>query len=414
MEEDTKEQGVEVVKKCVETEDVKVEDVKVEDTKVEDAEAAGALKEDAKEKGVKTVRETMKSEETKVEADETVKDTEAAKALEKDTEGQGVEAVKIGVKSEDTKVEDAKVEDAKVEDAEALEEDAKGQNVEDNRAFGEGATAANASYPVKPDESFSKEDTKARETEEGEMEDLITDLTEEGKLEKNTKDHGDRETETIQEEVEICGLDFTEEAALETREASFNGEDRHVSEATSQSEKAKEVSEEPTADDIFKDIMDETDEFLEQLKIVDDSEINALLQSLEGKDTKTQNTKTQNTSQNTQDQAKVQAQAVIKTSEIRKLNEQEPVYIYTSLAGGGFHMIPRTNRLSTILTANRVPFTYRDLGTDDEARKVWKTFSKGRSLPGVVRGRNDLIGNWEDVEEANEDYKLRELIYDTM
>lgn len=32
----------------------------------------------------------------------------------------------------------------------------------------------------------------------------------------------------------------------------------------------------------------------------------------------------------------------------------------------------------------------------------------------MVRGHNDLIGNWEEIEEANEDYKLRELIYDTI
>lgn len=100
--------------------------------------------------------------------------------------------------------------------------------------------------------------------------------------------------------------------------------------------------------------------------------------------------------------------------EIIELLKDEPVYIFTSLAGGGFFMPQRTNKLATILTANRVPFTYRDLGTDEEARNVWRRYSKGRSPPGVVRGKDDIIGNWEEIEEANEDYRVRELIYETL
>lgn len=100
--------------------------------------------------------------------------------------------------------------------------------------------------------------------------------------------------------------------------------------------------------------------------------------------------------------------------EIIEMLKDEPVYIYTSLAGGGFMMPQRTNKLATILTANRVPFTYRDLGTDDEARGVWRRYSNGRVPPGVVRGKDDIIGNWEEIEEANEDYKVRELIYETI
>lgn len=92
--------------------------------------------------------------------------------------------------------------------------------------------------------------------------------------------------------------------------------------------------------------------------------------------------------------------------------KDQPVYIYTSLAGGGFHMIPRTNRLTTILTANKVPFTYRDLGTDEEARKVWKRYSSGRTLPAVVRGKDDIIGNWQEMDEYAEYYEVRKRIYE--
>lgn len=100
--------------------------------------------------------------------------------------------------------------------------------------------------------------------------------------------------------------------------------------------------------------------------------------------------------------------------EILELLKNEPVYLYTSLAGGGFHMPTRTNKLATILTGNRIPFTYRDLGTDEEARNVWRRYGRGRLLPAVVRGKDDIIGNWEEIEEANEDYRVRELIYETL
>lgn len=92
--------------------------------------------------------------------------------------------------------------------------------------------------------------------------------------------------------------------------------------------------------------------------------------------------------------------------------EDEPVYLYTSFAGG-FHVTTRTNRLETILAANRIKFEYRDLGTDDEAKKIWRRYSNGKTLPGIVRGKDDYIGNWEDIEEANEDYRVRSMIYET-
>jgi glutaredoxin len=100
--------------------------------------------------------------------------------------------------------------------------------------------------------------------------------------------------------------------------------------------------------------------------------------------------------------------------EIIEMLKDEPVYIYTSLAGGGYHMPQRTNRLVTILSSNRIPFTYRDLGTDDEARSVWRRYSNGRMLPAIVRGKDDIVGNFEEIEEANEDYRVRELIYETL
>lgn len=100
-------------------------------------------------------------------------------------------------------------------------------------------------------------------------------------------------------------------------------------------------------------------------------------------------------------------------SQLLEAVKDEPVFILTSLAGGGIHMPRRTNRLATILTANEIKFTYRDCGTDDEARQIWRTFSRGRLLPGIVRGTT-LVGNWQEVDEANEEYRLYEFIYETL
>lgn len=102
----------------------------------------------------------------------------------------------------------------------------------------------------------------------------------------------------------------------------------------------------------------------------------------------------------------------ISPEELRKHLESQPVYIFTSFAGG-MQIVHRTNRLATILKGNGIEFTQRDLGTDDEAKKIWRRYSGGKTLPGVVRG-DDFIGNWEEIDEANEDYRVRELVYETL
>lgn len=102
----------------------------------------------------------------------------------------------------------------------------------------------------------------------------------------------------------------------------------------------------------------------------------------------------------------------VSTADLRKHLESLPVYIYTSLAGG-MQIITRTNRLVTILQANGIKFEHRDLGTDEEAKKLWRRYAQGKTLPGVVRG-DDFIGNWEDIEEVNEDYRLKEVLHETL
>ncbi|WEJ93258.1 hypothetical protein PSN45_000720 [Yamadazyma tenuis] len=102
----------------------------------------------------------------------------------------------------------------------------------------------------------------------------------------------------------------------------------------------------------------------------------------------------------------------VSPEELRKHLESQPVYLFTSLIGG-MQIIHKTNRLQTILKANEIQFTARDLGTDDEAKKIWRRYSNGKTLPGIVRG-DDFIGNWEDFESANEEYRVRELLYETL
>lgn len=102
----------------------------------------------------------------------------------------------------------------------------------------------------------------------------------------------------------------------------------------------------------------------------------------------------------------------VSPEELRKHLESQPIYIYTSLAGG-MQIMQKTNRLTTILTANGIKFEYKDLGTDEEAKKIWRRYANGKTLPGVVRG-DDFIGNWKEIDDANEEYKLQELLYETL
>ena len=238
------------------------------------------------------------------------------------------------------------------------------------------------------------------------------DVTKEEKevKEVETIDKGTVLSEDLQEEIveteetygntETTGRDTVEGLDLGPGEAT-TGLDLGTSDAAIEEENTNIDVAAPGGKNSLDDILAETDAFLKELDFVDDSELNNLLESMEPNKSKT--------NVSTNDVANT-----IKKSDIRKLYENEPVYIYTSLAGGGFHMIPRTNRLATILQANQIKFTYRDLGTDDAARKVWKTHSRGRTLPGVVRGANDIIGNWEEIDDLNEDYRVHEAIYETL
>lgn len=102
----------------------------------------------------------------------------------------------------------------------------------------------------------------------------------------------------------------------------------------------------------------------------------------------------------------------VSPEELRKHLQSLPIYLFTSLAGG-MQIIQRTNRLATILQGNGIKFEYRDLGTDEDAKKLWRRYAQGKTLPGVVRG-DDFIGDWKYIDEVNEDYRLHEVLYETL
>lgn len=102
----------------------------------------------------------------------------------------------------------------------------------------------------------------------------------------------------------------------------------------------------------------------------------------------------------------------VSQDELREHLKSLPVYIYTSLAGG-MQIMQRTNRLTTIMQANGVKFEYKDLGTDEEAKKLWRRYALGKTLPGVVRG-DDFIGNWQEVDELNEEYMVTHRLWEEL
>ncbi|KAK9240510.1 hypothetical protein V1525DRAFT_336978 [Lipomyces kononenkoae] len=93
-------------------------------------------------------------------------------------------------------------------------------------------------------------------------------------------------------------------------------------------------------------------------------------------------------------------------------DEDKKLYIYTSFTGGGMfgrNIMTATNRLKLILKANNLAFEIVDLATNEQAKKLWARSSRGKKLPGVVKGK-DIVGNYEDIEEANEFGEVQQLI----
>ena len=67
------------------------------------------------------------------------------------------------------------------------------------------------------------------------------------------------------------------------------------------------------------------------------------------------------------------------------------LYMYTSLTSGSSHIITATQRMETILRANRIPFRALDLATDEKARMLWgrragkDAKGRARKIPALVQ-----------------------------
>ncbi|SMR44845.1 unnamed protein product [Zymoseptoria tritici ST99CH_3D1] len=95
---------------------------------------------------------------------------------------------------------------------------------------------------------------------------------------------------------------------------------------------------------------------------------------------------------------------------LRALEKDPRLFLYTSLTAGSSHIITATSRMETILKANRIPFQAIDLATDEQARRLWQRRGGAKKkLPGLVK-EGYIIGDIDEVEEWNEFGELKENI----
>ncbi|QIW96899.1 hypothetical protein AMS68_002417 [Peltaster fructicola] len=97
------------------------------------------------------------------------------------------------------------------------------------------------------------------------------------------------------------------------------------------------------------------------------------------------------------------------SQDLRDLEKDPRLFLYTSLTAGSSHIITATSRLETILKANKIPFQAIDIATDEQHRKLWQRRAGKRKLPGLVK-EGFVLGDLEEVEEWNEYGELKENI----
>lgn len=72
-------------------------------------------------------------------------------------------------------------------------------------------------------------------------------------------------------------------------------------------------------------------------------------------------------------------------TDIRALEDDPRLYIYTSLTAGSSHVITATTRLQVILTANKYPFLAVDLATNEPAKRLFQRRGGKRKLPVLAK-----------------------------
>ncbi|KAK7521982.1 uncharacterized protein IWZ02DRAFT_429909 [Phyllosticta citriasiana] len=96
-------------------------------------------------------------------------------------------------------------------------------------------------------------------------------------------------------------------------------------------------------------------------------------------------------------------------TDLSKWDSDQTLYLFTSLTAGSSHIITATSRMETILKANRIPFTYIDTATNEEARKLFQRRAAGKKLPLLVK-EGYVLGDITEVEELNEFGELPDVI----
>ncbi|KAL1393729.1 hypothetical protein HDK64DRAFT_10606 [Phyllosticta capitalensis] len=96
-------------------------------------------------------------------------------------------------------------------------------------------------------------------------------------------------------------------------------------------------------------------------------------------------------------------------TDLRKWDSDQTLYLFTSLTAGSSHIITATSRMETILKANRIPFTYIDTATNEEAKKLFQRRAGGKKLPLLVK-EGYVLGDIAEIEELNEFGELPDVI----
>ncbi len=271
----------------------------------------------------------------------------------------------------------AKTKDEK-EESSTEKEDTEKNDIEENDI------AKNDAEKEDIEEKSTKTETENQEDEKKETDSETGDKDlEESKVaetEDNAEIKGDAKTKDEEATVIASSEPVKKEKIVETEEKTEKTEKAEETEKVEETEKTEETNKDESSNDDIERLI---------------AEVEREQKALESKSHQTG------------------SKGSVRVAKEQKMTfEDEPVYLYTSFAGG-MQVASRTRRMETILAANKIKFQYKDMGTDPQAKRIWKTFSQGKALPGIVRGKDDFIGNWEDIEEANEDYAVRQLIYET-
>ncbi|KAH7064537.1 hypothetical protein B0J12DRAFT_1264 [Macrophomina phaseolina] len=96
-------------------------------------------------------------------------------------------------------------------------------------------------------------------------------------------------------------------------------------------------------------------------------------------------------------------------SDMSKWDSDMTLYLFTSLTAGSSHIVTATSRMETILKANRIPFTYIDTATNEDARRLYMRRGQGKKFPLLVK-EGYFLGGIVEVEEWNEFGELQDEI----